>query len=153
MAIDLAQLTMDFDLRYVLCIQKHYHRPHFTVGRCWNKTFHIQPLRRCYCENSGSPASAYIMRRHYSITYTQSFQAINDLLAVVRVGNLLCGRTFFGSFPFSCWLNLNGTSICLYNSIHVSCAETVFVAILKFMRQETTFEGSLLEMHLILIRI
>ena len=32
------------------------------------------------------------MRRHYSITYTQSLHAINGLLAVGRVGNLLCGR-------------------------------------------------------------
>ena len=33
-AIDMAQLTMNFDRRYALCIQKLYHRPHFTVRRC-----------------------------------------------------------------------------------------------------------------------
>ena len=32
------------------------------------------------------------MRRHYSITHTQLLHTINDLLAVGRVGNLLCGR-------------------------------------------------------------
>ena len=30
--IDLARLTMNFDQCYALCIQKHNHRPHFTVG-------------------------------------------------------------------------------------------------------------------------
>ena len=48
----------------------------------WNKSLHVQPLQRCYCENSGCPASACIMRRHYSITYTQSLQAISGLLTV-----------------------------------------------------------------------
>ena len=88
----LAQLTMNVDRRYALCIQKIYHRPHFTVGGCWNKSLHHQPLKRCYCENSGSPASACAMRHHYFITYTQSLNAGNGLLAVGRVGNLLCGR-------------------------------------------------------------
>ena len=36
-------------------------------------------------------ASAFIMWRHYSITYSQSFQAINGLLAAGRKGILLCG--------------------------------------------------------------
>ena len=49
-AIDLAQLTMYFDRRDALCIQKLYHRPHFTVGGCWNKSFHLQPLQLCYCK-------------------------------------------------------------------------------------------------------
>ena len=53
--IDLAQLTMNFDRWYALCIQKLYHRPHFSVGGCWNKSFHLQPLQRYYCENSGNP--------------------------------------------------------------------------------------------------
>ena len=30
-------------------LQKLYHRPHFTVGGSWNKSFHLQPLQRCYC--------------------------------------------------------------------------------------------------------
>ena len=34
---------------------KLYHRPHFTVCGSWNKSLHLQ---LCYCENSGSPASA-----------------------------------------------------------------------------------------------
>ena len=29
----------------------------------------LQPLQRCYCENSGSPASVCLVRRHYSTTY------------------------------------------------------------------------------------
>ena len=90
--IDLAQLTMNFDRRYALCIQKLYQRPHFTVDGSWNKSFHLQPLQRCYCVNSGSPASAYVMRHHYSITYyRQSLQAINGLVALGRVAKLLCG--------------------------------------------------------------
>ena len=32
------------------------------------------------------------MRRHYFITYMQSLHAINGLLAVGQMGNLLCGR-------------------------------------------------------------
>ena len=31
------ELTMNFDSRYTLCIEKLYHRPHFTVGGSWNK--------------------------------------------------------------------------------------------------------------------
>ena len=32
LAVDLAQRTLNFDRRYALCIQKLYHRPHFTIG-------------------------------------------------------------------------------------------------------------------------
>ena len=67
--VNLAQLKINFDRRYALCIQKLYHKPHFTVGRCWNKSLHLQPLQRCYCENSGSFASACVMLLHCSITY------------------------------------------------------------------------------------
>ena len=91
MAIDLAQLTMNFDRRYALCFQKLYHRSHFTVGGCWNKSIHLKPLQRYYCENSESPASACVIRRHYSIMYTESLHVITGLLAVGRVGNLICG--------------------------------------------------------------
>ena len=91
-AIGLAQLSMNFDRRYALCIQKIYHRPHFTVGGSWNKSLNLRPLQRCYCENSGSPASACVMRRHYSITYIQSVHAIIGLIAVGLVGNLFCGH-------------------------------------------------------------
>ena len=83
---------MNFDRRLALCIQKLYHRSHFVVGGSWNKSLRLQPLQRCYCENSVSPASAGVMRRHYSVTYMQAIHAINDLLAVGRVGNLLYGR-------------------------------------------------------------
>ena len=60
-AIDLAQLTMNFDRRYALRIQELYDRAHFTFGESWNKSLYLQPLQRCYCENSGSPASAHVM--------------------------------------------------------------------------------------------
>ena len=46
----------------------------------------------------GSPANACIMRRHYSITYKQSLHAINDLIAVGRVGNLPCGHPSYQKF-------------------------------------------------------
>ena len=91
-AMDLAPLKINLNRLYGLHIWKLYHRQHFTVGGCWNKSLHLQPLQRCYCENSGSHASACATKRHYSITYTQSLHTINGLLAVVRVGNLLCGR-------------------------------------------------------------
>ena len=39
----------------------------------------------------GSPTSACVIRHHYSVTYTQSLHTINGLIAVRRVGNLLCG--------------------------------------------------------------
>ena len=74
------------------CLQKLFRRSHLTVDGRWNKSLQFQPLQQCYCENSGSPASVCVMRRHYSITYTQSLHAINGLLAVGRVGNLLCGH-------------------------------------------------------------
>ena len=61
------------------------------IGGSWNKNFQNQPLQRCYCENSGSPASTCVMRHHYSIMYTRSLHAINGLLAMGRVRNLLCG--------------------------------------------------------------
>ena len=83
---------MNFDECYALCIQKIYHRPQLTVSGGWNKSLHIQQLQRCYCENSGNPASACVMRRHYSITYMQLLHGINVLIAVGGVGNLLCGR-------------------------------------------------------------
>ena len=91
---------MNFDRRYALCNQKLYDRQHFTVGRSWNKSLHLQPLQRCYCENSGSRASAYVMRRHYSITYMHSLHAINGLPVVGRVGKLLCGRLSY-NYPLS----------------------------------------------------
>ena len=84
-----AQLTMKFDQRYILRIQELYQRPHFTVGGSWNKSLRLQSLQRCYCENSGTPASACVMRRHFSIKYMQSLLAINALLAMGCVGNLL----------------------------------------------------------------
>ena len=46
----------------------------------------------CYCESSGSPGSACVMRHHCSIAYTQSLYAIISLLAVGLVGNLFYGR-------------------------------------------------------------
>ena len=42
--IDLTQLRMNLDRQHALYIQKLYHRPHFTVGRNWNKSLHPQPL-------------------------------------------------------------------------------------------------------------
>ena len=81
----------NFDRRLALCIQKIYHRPHFTVSGSWNKSPQLQPLQRCSCENSGSSASASVMRRHYFITYMQSLHPITGLLTVGRVRNLLCG--------------------------------------------------------------
>ena len=95
MAIDLAKMTMNFDRRYALYIQKLYHRPHFTVGLCWNKSLHLQPLQLRYCENSGNTAGACVMRRDYSIMYMQSFHSINGLMAVGRGGNLLCGLSSY----------------------------------------------------------
>ena len=112
----MAQLTMNFDRRYALCILKLYHRPHFTVGGCWNKSLHLKPLQRCYCENSGSTTSACIMRRHYSITYMQSLHSINGLLAVGRVGNLLCGRP---SYLQAIYVSLLKTDVILILLIHV----------------------------------
>ena len=35
------------------------------------------------------------MRRHHFITYIQSLHAINSLLAVGQMGNLLCGRSSY----------------------------------------------------------
>ena len=56
-----------------------------------HKNLYNQLLQRCYCENSGISASACVIRRNFSITYTQSLHAVNGLIAVGRVGNLLCG--------------------------------------------------------------
>ena len=59
--------TADDEFRSALAIQKLNHRAPFTVGGSWNKSLYLQPLQRCYCENSGSSASACVMRRHYSL--------------------------------------------------------------------------------------
>ena len=56
--------------RCALCIQRLYHRSHFTVGGCWNKSLHLKLQLRCYCENSRNPASACAMLRQYSISRT-----------------------------------------------------------------------------------
>jgi hypothetical protein len=61
----------------------------------WNKSLHLQQLQRYYCENAGSTVSACAMLQHCSITYVQSLRAIYGLLAVGRVGNLLCGRATY----------------------------------------------------------
>ena len=88
-AIDLAQLMMNFDRCYGLCIQKLYHRPHFTDGGCWNKS-QLQPLQRCYCENSGSSAIACVMRRCYYITRVFFFSdKCETCLRVVRGNNFI----------------------------------------------------------------
>ena len=83
-----------------LALYSVYSRPHFTVGGSWNKSLRLQPLQRFYCENSGSPASACVMWRHYSIAYTESLRAINGLLAVGWLENLLCGRPSYKIFDF-----------------------------------------------------
>ena len=51
------------EFRSALCSVhlKSYYTPHFTVGVCWNKNLHLQPLQRCYCENSRSPATARVI--------------------------------------------------------------------------------------------
>ena len=64
----------------------------------WNKRLHLQMLQWCYCENSESPASACVMRRHYSITYRQWLRAINCLRGVRRGGNILCGGYSYYSY-------------------------------------------------------
>ena len=105
--------VMNYDRRYVLRIKKLYHRPHFTVGGNWYESLQLQPLQRCYCANSGSLASAFVMRHHYSIACTQSLFAINCLLAVGRMGNLLCGCTSYYEQKYS----FTGSTILNYNSV------------------------------------
>ena len=117
--------AMNFDRRYALCIQKLYLRPHLTVGGNWNKSLHLQPLQRCYCENSESLASECPMRRRYSITYTQSILAI----PVGRVRNLLCGRPRMikgdWSSMFPHMPNIMLSLLCLFNSS--GSVESVFL--------------------------
>ena len=113
-AIDLVQLMMNFDRRCALCIQTLYHRWQFTVGECWNKSLELQPLQLCYCENSGSLASACVMRRHYSVTYMQSLHTINGSVAAGRVGNLLSGCPSFQAIEYK-KLNRLQIPIVFYN--------------------------------------
>ena len=124
-AIDLAQLTMNFDRRYALCIQKLYCKLHFTVRRCWNKILHLQLLQQCYCDNSGSPTSVCVMRCHYSITYTQSLHTIIGLVAVGRVGNLLCGRpSYLNTWEFRTMLYIYYNKlICDFGNIAASLSQ------------------------------
>ena len=49
--------VMNFYRRCAQSIQKRYKKSHFTVCGSWNKSLHLQPLQRCYCENSGSPSN------------------------------------------------------------------------------------------------
>ena len=121
-AIDVAHLTMNFNRCYTLCIQKLYHRSHFIVVEYWNKSLHLQPLQRCYCGNLVNPASACVLRRHYSITYTQSLHAIKGLIVEGRVGNLLCGRL---SYSTSCVFSI-GSFITLYSTMRGNPDEFYF---------------------------
>ena len=66
------------------------HSKNLSVGGSWNKSI----FKRCkyaIVRNREVLLSACVMRRHYSIRYKQSFHAINGLLAVGRVANILCG--------------------------------------------------------------
>ena len=52
--------TIDNEFLSALCSvqSKILSQMHFTVGGSKNKSLHFQPLPRCYCEDSVSPASA-----------------------------------------------------------------------------------------------
>ena len=70
--------VMNFDRRYALCIQKFYtDRTSQSAGaRIGASNFNLWNDA-----NVRSPASAIVMRRHYSITYRQLLYVINNLLA------------------------------------------------------------------------
>ena len=71
----MAQLPMNFDRRYALCIQNLYHKPHFTVSRKWNKRLRLQPLQWCYCDNSGNPASACVISHYCGLSTRKALSA------------------------------------------------------------------------------
>ena len=76
----------------MLCAFKNF----ITVGGSWNRNLRIKPLQRSYFDNSGGPASACVMRRNYSIAYTDPLHDISGLLAVGRVENTThCGLPSF----------------------------------------------------------
>ena len=81
--VDLSKLTMNFDRRYALCIDN------FIIDSTLQSA------------GTGIRAAIFnhcVMRRHYSIMYTQSLHAISGLIAVWRMGKLLCGRPSFMRF-------------------------------------------------------
>ena len=95
-SIDLSQLTMNFDRRYALSIQKLYHRSHFTVSAGTGiRASIVNCCNDATVRTRGSHASAFITRRYYSITYTQSLHAKNCLLALGGVRNLFCGGSSY----------------------------------------------------------
>ena len=53
-AIDLAQLTMNFDRRYALCIQKFIKD---RTSQSVSAGIRASIFNRCYCENLGCPTS------------------------------------------------------------------------------------------------
>ena len=97
LAHDVRPIEADDKFRSALCSMhsKTLSQIALHSRRSRKKSLHLQSLQRCHCENSGSPASAYVMRRHYSIMYTQSLHSTNGLLAVGRVGNSLCGLPLY----------------------------------------------------------
>ena len=99
----------DGEFRSAMCsvqpIQKDFHRLNFTVDGSWNTSLRVQPLQRYYCENSGSPASACVMRRHYSY-HVHAVASRNKLFTSCktsgklnlwrpRISTLLLNRSFF----------------------------------------------------------
>ena len=78
--------VMNFDHRYALYIRKLYH---WRTSQSAGAGIRASTYNRCNCENSGSPASAYVMGRHYFVTYTHSLHAINGLLKLERFMTLV----------------------------------------------------------------
>ena len=71
-AIDPTRLTMNFDRRYALCIQTLYHNRTSQSTGAGIRAFIFNLCNDAIVRTRGIPVSACVMRRHYSITYTQS---------------------------------------------------------------------------------
>ena len=94
-AIDLIQQTMDLDRRYALYIQKLYHIYH--TSRSAGVRIRASIFSRC---NDTIVRTKVVPLLHVScdIMYKQSLHAINDLIAVGQVRNLLCGHSSYQQY-------------------------------------------------------
>ena len=77
------------------------YRLHFTVGRNWNKSLHLQLLQQCYLR-SWEVLLVHVMQCLYSLSCT--FNKVMQLMVYElwdKWGNLFCGRPlYFKSNPW-----------------------------------------------------
>ena len=132
MAKDLAQLMMNFNLHCALCIQKLYHRLHFTVGGCWNKS----PIfNRC---SDATVRTREVLLVHASrdvITLSSTCSCFMQYSSVGRMGNLLCGRPLYYVLD----IQHRDCCICLNTAMNFQTSSEQFISGFHILTNSTNF--------------